>query len=224
MPHHLGEFVIRGVELLHETAVNRHLAAGHAPCVHRVWLVDERYAPRPIPGVREHCFGLADEPPRDRAQPVCQHWVIEELVLRADIAHGCRVGALRFDDRRFRRDEHELGAPRWAGRAGAEHRGGEQRRQQPLHSIHHPGVSPHGCGDAAIFARCGWAAQFLAPVPTASRPSGAMRAALAVTSRRVDSPGRTTPSPRRGDARTRELPRCRPTWPRCIPAHPAECP
>ena len=199
----LRQLVVRGVELADEAAVERHLAAGHAPSVHRLRLVDERHAPVPIAGVREHRHRLADEPAGDPGHAVREQRIIEELVVRAQVPQGGGVGALRFDDGRLGRHEQELGAPGWARRAGAEQGDGEKPRQRASHhaassiGLVAP-LSPHGDGSRK---------------PVSRRPL-----------RRGRPPGRRAPSRPPGAAPSRVSRRRRPRWPRCSRARRAGCP
>jgi hypothetical protein len=125
MAHHLGDFVVAGIQLLDQAGVDRHASAGHAPGVDRLRIVDDMHAPLPLLGFRPVLDRLRHQLLGDADHACARRRIVVELALFVDRLEHRDIGFLRSGDRGVFRHQHQLGTT--ADRVGLAAAEGQQR-------------------------------------------------------------------------------------------------
>ena len=118
--HDLGELVIGKFQFQEQARVDRHAAARHAPGIDGFGAVYQCDAPGPVAGVGILLHRRGYHAAGNHLHPVCQHGIVQQLVLLVQLAHGAHVGLAGFDNGRLRRNQHQLAAAGGAGGTAAD--------------------------------------------------------------------------------------------------------
>ena len=154
-----------GSTLLDQPGVDRHAAAGHAPGVDGLRVVDDLHAPLPLRAVGPHLDGLRHEPLGDHFDAVQQPLVGDQLALLLVLAHLLRISLARGADRLLLGHEHQLRAARW----GSSRSGGDQQRARQASS---------GLRKFMVLLACRRAKPRMMHCPAAARPGRSVAASV----------------------------------------------
>jgi len=146
--HYLRQFVVGRLELVDQAGVDRHLAAGHAPGIDGLGIVDHLDAPFPALCFRSIFDRLSDQPSGDCPHPRGYRRVAVDLAFLLQRLQHRHVGLLRFRDGLVLGDQHQLLATGdRIGLAGAQREHCERQSEQCL--IH--GMRSSACIQGAVY-------------------------------------------------------------------------